>query len=177
MWLNTGARIFYPGMKRPLTAVPRSNHENNIHELSKYCSTMNVLIPRNYPLYDSYYQVVFVSAEDDDFIPPIVNTFTFHQSQSASSLDFHVPIINDTIQEDTEVFALSATIPSLRGHFSSDFFVVTIIDDDARKLLHCIQPRAYKRREGMQLGKHQNSNVGGRMFMNARPLECRQKCS
>ncbi len=30
-----------------------------------------------------------------------------------------------------------------------------------------VLPRAYKRREGMQLGKHQNSNVGGRMCMNA----------
>ena len=61
-----------------------------------------------------------------------MNTFTFYESQIASSLDFHVPIINDTIQEDTEVFALSATIPSLRGNFSSDFIAVTIIDDDAR---------------------------------------------
>ncbi len=48
-------------------------------------------------------------------------------------------------------------------------------------------PRAYKRREGMQLGKHQNSHVGGRMCMNAHVhecpcnrfllIECRQKCS
>ncbi len=30
-----------------------------------------------------------------------------------------------------------------------------------------VLPRAFKRREGMQLGKHQNSNVGGRMCMNA----------
>ncbi len=32
---------------------------------------------------------------------------------------------------------------------------------------HFVLPRAYKRREGMQLGKHQNSHVGGRMCMNA----------
>ncbi len=42
-----------------------------------------------------------------------------------------------------------------------------------------VLPRAYKRREGMQLGKHQNSHVGGRMCMNAHVIdfECRQKCS
>ncbi len=33
------------------------------------------------------------------------------------------------------------------------------------------QPRAYKRREGMQLGKHQNSHVGGRMCMNAHVID------
>ncbi len=32
-------------------------------------------------------------------------------------------------------------------------------------------PRAYKRREGMQLGKHQNSHVGGRMCMNAHVID------
>ncbi len=42
--------------------------------------------------------------------------------------------------------------------------------------------RAYKRREGMQLGKHQNSNMGRRMCMNASCsrfllIERRQKCS
>ncbi len=42
-------------------------------------------------------------------------------------------------------------------------------------LTHSLTSKAYKRREGMQLGKHQNSIVGGRMCMNA--LECRQKCS
>ncbi len=34
-----------------------------------------------------------------------------------------------------------------------------------------VVPRAYKRREGMQLGKHQNSNVGGRMCMNAHVID------
>ncbi len=46
-------------------------------------------------------------------------------------------------------------------------------------LLHKVLSRAYKRREGMQLGKHQNSNVGGRMCINASCsrfllIECRQ---
>ncbi len=34
-----------------------------------------------------------------------------------------------------------------------------------------VAARAYKRREGMQLGKHQNSHVGGRMCMNAHVID------
>ena len=33
------------------TCRANSNHENIIHEVTKYCSTTNVLPPKNYPLY------------------------------------------------------------------------------------------------------------------------------
>ena len=35
------------------TCSESSNHENIIHEVTKYCSTTNVLPPENYPLYGS----------------------------------------------------------------------------------------------------------------------------
>ncbi len=34
-----------------------------------------------------------------------------------------------------------------------------------------VSSRAYKIREGTQLGKHQNSNIGGRMCMNAHVID------
>ncbi len=40
----------------------------------------------------------------------------------------------------------------------------------AAKSVFSVLPRAYKR-EGMQLGKHQNSHVGGRMCMNAHVID------
>ncbi len=52
--LCTGLQIFYPRMKRPylpLPAVQAAQPEYINHELTKYCSTTNILTPENYPLY------------------------------------------------------------------------------------------------------------------------------
>ncbi len=37
----------------PTFTSSASNHENNIHKMTKYCSTTNILSPENYPLYDN----------------------------------------------------------------------------------------------------------------------------
>ncbi len=54
--MSTSWRIprqhFEHNWARPnLTCSASSNHENNIHKLTKYYSTTNILPPENYPLY------------------------------------------------------------------------------------------------------------------------------
>ncbi len=65
----------------------------------------------------------------------------------------------------------SATKKHVNLASPADSVIYVGSDISLHNLSSGVQPRAYKRREGMQLGKHQNSHVGGRMCMNAHVID------